>query len=136
MHDPGFFQQLVEAELKKIPFNFSPAELYDPISNSWTAAPEMASVHSGHAAASLPDGGVLVTGGRDEHGPVSNIERYDPARNLWAPAGTLSDARWQHTTTLLPGGKILAIGGKSVTDSALATVEQYDPGTNSWAADH
>jgi len=31
MHEPGFFQQLVEAELKKIPFNFSPAELYEPI---------------------------------------------------------------------------------------------------------
>jgi geranylgeranyl diphosphate synthase type II len=31
MHDPEFFQQLVEEELKKISFRSSPAELYDPI---------------------------------------------------------------------------------------------------------
>ncbi len=31
MHDPKFFQSILEEELKKIPLNSSPAELYDPI---------------------------------------------------------------------------------------------------------
>lgn len=31
MHEPAFFQNIVDEELKKFPLHFSPAELYDPI---------------------------------------------------------------------------------------------------------
>ncbi len=46
------------------------AELYDLNSDTWTAAESMAMSRSGQTAALLPDGRVLVVGGRSFDGDV------------------------------------------------------------------
>ena len=44
----------------------------------------------------------------------------------------MANAREAHTATLLPSGKVLVTGGLNGY-TALASVELYDPVTNSWS---
>jgi N-acetylneuraminic acid mutarotase len=108
------------------------AELYDSVTNNWAVVAQMPSGHSGHGAVLLPEGDVLAVGGRDENGAVPRAQRYITAGNRWAPAGALTEARWLHTITPLPGGQVIVIGGQQADDDAIASIERYDPHTNSW----
>jgi len=58
------------------------AELYDPVSRTWTATASMAAGRIDHTATLLADGTVLVVGGSMNLGPeipVASAEVYDPA---------------------------------------------------------
>ncbi len=109
------------------------AERYDPVSNSWSEAGAMLAAHSGHTATVLPDGQLLVVGGRDAERTTASAERYDSKTDKWTAAGALDVARWLHTASLLPGGRVLVAGGREGAN-ALASTEQYDPVDNSWSA--
>jgi hypothetical protein len=52
------------------------AELYDPASNLWNAAGNMASARFNHSSTLLPSGRVLVTGGFDGGSTVNSAELY------------------------------------------------------------
>jgi len=108
------------------------AEFYDPAANAWSAAAAMAGPRSGHTAGLLPNGQVLVAGGRDANSSESSSERFEPETNTWSPAGTLASARWLPASAFLPDGRLLISGGR-VGNSALAFVEQYDQATNDWS---
>ena len=120
------------------------AEMYDATSNSWRTLAPAASSRSQHTATLLPDGRVLVVGGlavATDGAPaqaVSSSEIYNPQTNTWSPTGSLSLARNGHTATLLPDGRVLIVGGASLASSGTAaptaSVELYDPVTNSWSA--
>ena len=58
------------------------AELYDPASNTWSAAAPLAVGRFAHTAALLVSGKVLVAGGSDLGGnAMAGAEIYDPAAN-------------------------------------------------------
>jgi len=65
--------------------------LFDPATNRWTAAAKLGHPRGGQTATPLPDGSVLVVGGKDNSQVVASAERYDPASNRWtlASIGTL-----------------------------------------------
>lgn len=98
----------------------STAELYDPSSATWTAAPSMSVARLGQAAAVLHNGWVLVAGGGS-----ASTELYEPKRNLWAPAGDLLTPRTSFTATTLPGGTVLAAGGDGPDGEPLRTAERF-----------
>jgi hypothetical protein len=54
------------------------AELYDPVTGSWTATAKMLSVRLNHTATLLADGKVLVAGGGDWLRTLPSAELYDP----------------------------------------------------------
>src|SRR5205823_3272434 len=58
------------------------AELYDPVSGTWSATGSLATARagqpSGHTATLLPNGKVLVAGGGDINGILASAELYDP----------------------------------------------------------
>ncbi len=96
-----------------------------------------------HTATRLPDGRVLVVGGRGIDGTteLDSVEVYEPAQNRWVPGPKLSAGRSGHTATLLFDGRVLVTGGTSHEASsegnrfvARDTVELFDSKANQWRA--
>ena len=86
-------------------------ELYDPTSNTWSAAGSLTTARDAHTATLLPSGKVLIPGGLGNSGTLASAELYDPASNTWSAAGSLTTARYRPIATLLPSGQVLAAGG-------------------------
>jgi hypothetical protein len=111
------------------------AEIYDPSSDSWSAAGNLATARSGHTASLLKDGRVLIAGGANSGGPVSSLEVFDPAANAFSSAGTLQTGRSGHAAAVLQSGRVLIAGGTGVGQDGnpvtLKSVEIFDPETGS-----
>jgi N-acetylneuraminic acid mutarotase len=106
-------------------------QLYDPTTDTWSAAGNLNTARCVHTATLLGNGKVLVAGGRTTgYTYPTTAELYDPATNTWSYTGNLAHGRVDHTAILLPSGKVLAAGGEA--DSFLVNAELYDPNTGRW----
>lgn len=115
-------------------FVSSSTALYDPATNTWSAAAPMALGRWAHEALLLQNGKVLVFGGSDETTPYQSALLYDPASNTWSSGGSDPGlVRENATATLLADGKVLVTGGSTMM-GYLATTLIYDPATSTWSA--
>jgi M6 family metalloprotease-like protein len=110
------------------------AELYDPVTGTWSPAGSMSVARSYHSATLLRNGQVLVAGGNGDSGPLDSAEIYDPSSNSWITAGgsVMGSTHFAHTATLLGDGTVLVAGGLDPDFGAITTVEIYTPSSNSW----
>lgn len=109
------------------------AELFDPVTGTWSATGTLAVPRYFHRATLLPSGKVLVTGGVGAAGTaITSAELYDPTTNGWSAVAPMLIAREEHSATLLPDGKVLVAGGSDVNNVELTSTEMYDPGANLW----
>ena len=113
----------------------------DSTGGQWRTLPNMTTPRTGHTATLLPDGRVLVVGGKDFQDYHNTAEIFDPAANdgigAWRTTAPMNAPRASHTATLLPTGQVLVIGGFSaprikeqIIPTTHRTVEIYDPAGN------
>jgi hypothetical protein len=86
-----------------------------------------------HTATLLPNGKVLVFGGRSASGTyLSSAELYNPASGTWSATGSSGAPRAAHTATLLPSGRVLVIAGVYAGGNQPGAA-LYDPATGMWS---
>jgi Galactose oxidase, central domain/Kelch motif len=103
---------------------FKTAELFDPMTQSFTATGDLNQARTNATATLLQNGKVLIAGGQDSEGTVlSSAELYDPSTGTFIVSAKMHLARAQHTATLLSNGKVLLLGSISDTGNA----ELFDP---------
>jgi hypothetical protein len=110
------------------------AEIYDPVSDNWSQAGQLAANRTGHSSTVLKDGRVLVVGGGGLDSNLSLAEIYDPTINTWSPAGITTLARAGHSAALMSDGRVIVAGGWSDDGSANHVAEIYDPRVGTWFA--
>jgi N-acetylneuraminic acid mutarotase len=134
---------------------FKPAGLvyeYDAAGDTWTPKKPMPHpVH--HAAVTAYNGRMYLFGGFDlpssgppGWNPVAGTWEYDPANDAWRSRAPMPTARGGGVAAVV-SGKIYVIGGAGPVPGApestlrprqpqrsLATVEEYDPATDTWRA--
>ena len=108
------------------------AELYDPVTRTFTPTGRMSIPRVPFGVVRLPDGRILVAGGTTtEKQVVASAEIYDPGTGQFISTGTLLTTRRKHAGALLSQGTVLIMGG--TTDRSDSTVlhstESFDPAT-------
>lgn len=117
----------------------------DPARHRTRVLPAFSLPRSGFTATRLPDGRILIAGGRG-----TRVERVanagysigfgnaeddatilDPLSGTMQRAGHLRAARFEHATVTLAGGRVAVIGGRNARHG-LDTIEAFDPRSNAW----
>ena len=80
-----------------------------------------------HTAGLLPDGRVIVVGGRGLNGPLASTEIFDPATLTWSLGPELQVPR-SHHEMVIHAGRIFVVGGMDDDWQALASVEVLEFG--------
>lgn len=115
--------------------NIVAAEIFDVRSLKFRPAGSMHYPRIAHTATLLPDGRVLIAGGRGSEVNAS-AEIYDPKAGTFSETGRMQTARYKHTAGLLPDGRVLIAGGSDEHDwqGTLSSAEVYDPKRGTFTA--
>ncbi|MBI2393821.1 MAG: hypothetical protein HYV09_29890 [Deltaproteobacteria bacterium] len=111
----------------------SAAEIFDPVTRTWTIAKATATSRTLHSATVLASGKVAVFGGATGAltgypTATSTVEVYDPATDVWSAGAPLSVQRYSHVSALLsPSGAVLVAAGiDAVSHGHLLDAEVWD----------
>lgn len=109
------------------------AEIYDPKTNTWASLPNMHFARADFTAALLPDGRLMVIGGRLQSGDVTQTtEIYNPDTRRWLLGASMNYSRQNplgQEALQSEDGTILVVGGDT-----LGTSESYAPTTGTWVS--
>ena len=118
---------------------FASAEVWDPTSRSFSPAGTLAQPRVSHTATSLPDGRVLIAGGRSDSRDsvgLASVEIWDPSTSAFTAAGEMVHSRASHTATLLQDGRVLVVGGNQrrppQPQEELRSAEVWSPATGAF----
>ena len=127
--------------------SLSTVEMYDPETDAWERRADMPTARAA-VSVSVVDGKIYAIGGSEKKKyqvprgfgvdakELPTVEMYDPATDTWTQKADMPTPR--ETSTCVVDGKIYAIGGAAATNYKknkpwrLATVEVYDPATDTW----
>ncbi len=111
----------------------SQAEVFDPVSETFSEVPTVGlTPRAYHSATLLTDGRVLIAGGADAAGADLQLDLWDfRAGQTKTLTVELPSALNRHTATLLPDGTVLLWGGIDDLGNALNNGVIVDPRTSS-----
>jgi hypothetical protein len=124
------------------------AELYDPVSGTFSVTGSPNALRAFHTATLLPNGTALVAGGENQFNSLplvrppsallSSAEIYDPTTGTFTLTGGMNAQRGFHTATRLNNGQVLIAGGYAQEPSQnppinAAPAEIYDPTAGTFA---
>lgn len=121
--------------------------LYEPSTNAWSKGAVMPGPFFADVVAVLPNGQVLVEGGRDQDGnPSGATWIYDPSRDSWSQAGSVLEPRSGPAFAVLTDGRVLIVGGGLPLSQSIVlpngntlnfkptpSAEIFDPRTRTWS---
>jgi hypothetical protein len=113
----------------------SPVEAYDIATDSWSTVGTMPISREGAAYAAL-NGEIYAAGGHvSGGGATATVDVYDPSTNSWHSIAPMNTMRAQFALVAASNGKLYAIGGEMGSSGApsTASVEAYDPASNTWS---
>src|SRR5215213_3836664 len=87
------------------------AEIFDPVSGTFSTSGNMNAARADHTATLLADGRVLIIGGRAASGALTTTEVFDTATGTFTSGPNVSVARTGHSATLFADGRVLVAGG-------------------------
>lgn len=107
-------------------------EIYNPATNTWSAAAPMPTPRMGLAAVAL-NGKLYAVGGRTngfDNSAVGTVEEFDPGTGLWRTLNPMPTPRY-FVGAAVVHQQIVVVGGESL-GAVLNDVEVYNPVANSW----
>jgi hypothetical protein len=137
---------VVPTQLEPVHQTVATSELYDPVANTWTAGPNLATPRAGHMALTRPDGKVLLAGGISWDSVIiigwlpavrRSCDIYDPVANTIVAGPLMATARAMIDPVDLGNNRWLFAGGISAltlvnAGTPTATAEIYNASTNVW----
>jgi hypothetical protein len=105
------------------------AEVYDPMTGTFTHTGPVSGEREGDTATMLADGRVLVAGGSStSQEDLASAEIYDPRIATFTATGRMVDGREYQAATLLSDGHVLVVGGGGdyANRLFLGSAELYD----------
>jgi M6 family metalloprotease-like protein len=103
---------------------------FNPITSRESSVTSLDTLRILPAAAVLPSGLVLVSGGLDASSRVTaTADEIDPVVETWSEVAAMLEGRFGHELVLLPSGDLLVTGGVTLADNGsevpLESVELY-----------
>jgi large repetitive protein len=120
----------------------SAAQLYNPLTGTFTATGSLNVARAGQTATILNNGTVLIAAGFTVSysgetritSSLASSEIYNPSTGTFSVAASLNSARYGQASALLNNGTVLIAGGyDSASGTYLATAELYSPSANTFA---
>src|SRR6266571_2298560 len=103
---------------------------------TWARIVDLNKARAEHTATLLPNGTVLIAGGKDVAGqPLTSAEIYNPVTGVYTVLSSpLPTPVWGHTATRLNDGTVLLAGGTGDGGLPVNAAVLYDPATDTFAA--
>ncbi len=105
-------------------------ERYNPTSNTWSTVDELRNARF-NASATVYNGEILLTGGREDSGVTDDVEVYDPVDQRWESFESLRDEREGHQVFVV-GNDVYVCGGLDTLTQYRTDGEIYDGSSESW----
>jgi N-acetylneuraminic acid mutarotase len=108
-------------------------QIYNPATNKWSLGPTMPFA-AGSCSSAVIGGQVYVAGGIIGKTTTNQAAVYDPVKNTWAMIAPMPFGL-NHSASTTDGKSLWIFGGRTggnVVANGFATVEAYDPASNTW----
>lgn len=103
-------------------------------SAGWLQLNPLPESRTGHSATLLLNGQVLIAGGYNGSGHVSESVLFDPQTKGWIGSGSMNVPRDDHRATLLADGRVLVTGGIDPNTGYTDAAEIYDSADGQWTS--